>query len=283
MNDPRDGAARAAALAGGLALCAPAAARPRLGVGERLRRRPLAAAAAEPRGRLAPARHAGRLARRPRSASSAARARTVADVRVVGSRSGAHAGVLRAYSTGTGESFLPAHPFARGRARDRHAHGCQRAGASAAPRARASRSPTRRPSARRSSRSTPATPSAVQHYISAPTLTPSTVTSRPPPAAARAPGYLFLAPYQGEGSPGPMIAEQNGSLVWFHPLPAGEDRHQLPRPAVRGQARAHLVAGARSSRSASARAKTRSTTAPTSTWPRSGRATATTPTCTKSG
>ncbi|MCW3019746.1 MAG: ArsR family transcriptional regulator, partial [Solirubrobacterales bacterium] len=38
----------------------------------------------------------------------------VAEVHVVGSHSGAHAGVLRAYSTGTGESFLPAHRFATG-------------------------------------------------------------------------------------------------------------------------------------------------------------------------
>src|SRR5690349_19182038 len=32
-------------------------------------------------------------------------------VRVVGTRSGAHTGALRAYSTRTGESFLPAQPF----------------------------------------------------------------------------------------------------------------------------------------------------------------------------
>ena len=38
----------------------------------------------------------------------------VSDVRVVGSRSGVHAGRLRAYSTGTGESFLPAQPFLPG-------------------------------------------------------------------------------------------------------------------------------------------------------------------------
>ena len=38
----------------------------------------------------------------------------VSGVHVVGSRSGVHAGVLRAYSTGTGESFLPAHPFVAG-------------------------------------------------------------------------------------------------------------------------------------------------------------------------
>ncbi len=37
----------------------------------------------------------------------------VSDVSVVGSRSGAHTGRLQAYSTGTGESFLPAHPFLR--------------------------------------------------------------------------------------------------------------------------------------------------------------------------
>ena len=38
----------------------------------------------------------------------------VTEVHVVGSHSGAHAGVLRAYSTGTGESFMPAHQFATG-------------------------------------------------------------------------------------------------------------------------------------------------------------------------
>src|SRR2546426_6996682 len=38
----------------------------------------------------------------------------ISDVHVVGSRSRAHARALRAYSTGTGESFLPAHPFLAG-------------------------------------------------------------------------------------------------------------------------------------------------------------------------
>jgi hypothetical protein len=38
----------------------------------------------------------------------------VAAVRVVGSRSGVHPGRLQAYSTGTGESFLPARPFVTG-------------------------------------------------------------------------------------------------------------------------------------------------------------------------
>ncbi|HYM53916.1 MAG TPA: hypothetical protein VES97_01030, partial [Solirubrobacteraceae bacterium] len=43
-----------------------------------------------------------------------AAATSVSGVRVVGSRSGAHAGVLRAYSTATGASFLPSRPFLAG-------------------------------------------------------------------------------------------------------------------------------------------------------------------------
>ena len=43
------------------------------------------------------------------------------------------------------------------------------------------------------------------------------MSKRKPGASA---GDLFLAPYQGTGSPGPMIVDQQGNLVWFHPLPA---------------------------------------------------------------
>ena len=59
----------------------------------------------------------------------------------------------------------------------------------------------------------------MQHYISAPTLTPSTLTITTPAQPGAAPGDLFLAPYQGKGSPGPMILNQQGQLIWFHPLP----------------------------------------------------------------
>ena len=65
----------------------------------------------------------------------------------------------------------------------------------------------------------PGNPHAIQHYSSAPSLTPSTVSITTPAKAGASPGDLFQAPYQGKGSPGPMISEQNGSLVWFHPLP----------------------------------------------------------------
>ncbi len=68
-----------------------------------------------PRRDLAAAGDAGRVAGRRRSASSAAPATT--DRRtcsVIGSHSGAHAACCAAYSTGTGESFLPGAPFAAG-------------------------------------------------------------------------------------------------------------------------------------------------------------------------
>ena len=37
----------------------------------------------------------------------------------------------------------------------------------------------------------------------------------------------MLAPYQGQGTPGPMIVDQAGNLVWFHPLPAGQQATNL--------------------------------------------------------
>ncbi len=145
----------------------------------------------------------------------------VYDVRVVGSRSGVHAGVLRAYSTGTGESFLPAIPFLAGehvvvhaRVIDGRARGEARTSFTVAEEATLSEQqfPLNAGEA-----------SAVQHYVSAPELTPTTVTLTTPAQPGATPGDLFMAPYQGAGSPGPMISEQNGNLVWFHPLAPGEE------------------------------------------------------------
>jgi hypothetical protein len=140
----------------------------------------------------------------------------VSDVRVVGSASGAHGGVLRAYSTGTGESFLPSRPFSAGERVTVHAV----LGGSAL-----STSFTIAHEAPVSQKQFPLNPgdsSAVQHYSTAPSLTPSTVRITTPARSGAAPGDLFLAPYQGKGTAGPMISEQNGNLVWFKALPAGE-------------------------------------------------------------
>jgi len=153
----------------------------------------------------------------------------VSDVRVTGSRSGAHPGVLRAYSTGTGESFLPSKPFRAGEKVTVHAS----AGGHAV-----STSFTIAHQAPVSQKQFPleaGDPRAVQHYSSAPSLTPSTVRITTPAKAGAAPGYLMLAPYQGKGTPGPMIAEQDGSLVWFKPLPAGQTATSLQVQQYQGK------------------------------------------------
>jgi hypothetical protein len=144
---------------------------------------------------------------------------TVSSVRVVGSRSGAHAGVLRAYSTGTGESFIPTHPFKAGERVTVTAS----LGGSASATARSSFTIARQaPVSQKEFPDNPGDPRAVQHYSTAPTLTPSSVRVSTAAKAGASPGYFFLAPYQGTGTPGPMIVDQGGNLVWFHPLAAGQ-------------------------------------------------------------
>jgi len=144
----------------------------------------------------------------------------VSDVHVVGSHSGNHGGSLRAYSTGTGESFLPSHPFQTGERVSVHAS-VNTGGTTQT----VSTSFTIANQDTPSQKQFPINPGdsrAIQHYSSAPALTPSTVRITTPAKPGASPGDLFLAPYQGMGSPGPMITEQNGNLVWFHPLPAGD-------------------------------------------------------------
>jgi hypothetical protein len=141
----------------------------------------------------------------------------VSNVRVVGSRSGTHGGSLRAYSTGTGESFLPSKPFRAGEKVTVHAVlGGAAIGTSFTIAHQATVSQKRFVQ-------NPGDARAVQHYSSAPALTPSSVRITTPAKAGATPGDLFLAPYQGKGSPGPMIVDQQGNLVWFQPLPAGID------------------------------------------------------------
>jgi hypothetical protein len=143
----------------------------------------------------------------------------VSSVRVVGSRSGSHAGALRAYSTGTGASFLPSHPFVAGE----HvtAHASIAAGGSTREASTTFTIGRQAAVSQKEFPLNPGDPHAVQHYASAPSLTPSTVRITTPAKPGASPGDLFLAPYQGKGSPGPMIVDQSGSLVWFQPLRSG--------------------------------------------------------------
>jgi Arylsulfotransferase (ASST) len=157
----------------------------------------------------------------------------VSDVHAVGSRSGAHAGVVRSYSTGTGASFLPARPFIAGERVTVHA-----TVAAAGARHRASTNFTVAHQAAVPQSEFPINrgdPHAVQHYSTAPSLTPSTVRITTPARGGAPPGDLFLAPYQGEGSPGPMITGQAGNLIWFQPLPRGVEATNFQVQHYRGK------------------------------------------------
>jgi len=144
----------------------------------------------------------------------------VAEVSVVGSSSGSHSGVLRAYSTGTGESFLPSHPFKAGERVTVHAQivAGPNTGATSTTFTIASQDSV----SQKEFPTNPGDASEVQHYSSAPALQPSSVQILTPARPGATPGDLFMAPYQGEGTAGPMIVDQTGGLIWFDPLPAGE-------------------------------------------------------------
>ncbi|HUB36255.1 MAG TPA: arylsulfotransferase family protein [Solirubrobacteraceae bacterium] len=157
----------------------------------------------------------------------------VADVRVVGSLSGAHSGRLAAYSTGTGESFLPAHPFVPGEHVTVHA--LVGVGTPSVPAATSFTIAHQASFSKREFPDNPGDPHAVQRYATLPGAAPSTVRITTPAQSGASPGYLFLAPYQGEGTPGPMIAQQNGTLVWFHSLPAGEEATNLQVQSYEGK------------------------------------------------
>jgi Arylsulfotransferase (ASST) len=136
-------------------------------------------------------------------------------ISVVGSRTGAHAGRLAAYSQGDGGSFLPARPFAEGervtvRARLRNG----RSSVSLLDRFVIARAD---PIDSTPEAVHPGRPTDVQSFVSRPDLHPPAVavTAQSPAVAA---GDEFLAPYSGPGQAGPMILDQTGRLVWFKAL-----------------------------------------------------------------
>jgi hypothetical protein len=151
-------------------------------------------------------------------------AREIAAVRLVGTRSGVHAGVLRAYASAPGASFLPAHPFIAGE----HVQAV----------VRLHDGETARTSfgIGRYVAPTPLVPGRAERLVgpqvkvlrSRPDLRPPRLDVRLDSAAAAPGGDLFLAPLGGiglgpqTGQSGTMILDPHGRLVWFRPLPPGQ-------------------------------------------------------------
>jgi hypothetical protein len=146
-------------------------------------------------------------------------AHALSDISVRGSQTGDHSGHLKAYSQGDGASFVPSKPFAP--AETVTVRGRQRIGTRSVrfgfrfnvaqedvlphPPAGAKPKPN---------------PGEVWTFHSQPGMIVPAV-SVDSSSSQTAPGYVFTAPYTGPGQDGPMIFDNSGDLVWFHPLPAG--------------------------------------------------------------
>ena len=148
----------------------------------------------------------------------------LSDVSVRGSQSGKHSGHLKTYSQGDGASFVPSKPF---RAGETVSVGGKLTSAGKAHAFAFHFVPARLdtlqhvPAAHIASN-----PGQVQSFHSRPDLEPPTlvVSTHSPQSSA---GDIFSTPYNGPGSPGPMILDEAGNLVWFDPLPSGIEASNL--------------------------------------------------------
>ncbi len=142
-------------------------------------------------------------------------------VKVSGSLSGAHSGSLRAYSQGDGASFQPAHPFSAGETVTVHLTVAGHADAYHFTVAQTD------PIKIAPGVVIAGAPSAVQRYHSRPDLLPPALAVTTPAGAATAPGLIMATPYSGPGQDGPMIFDNSGQVVWFDPMPHGNEATNL--------------------------------------------------------
>lgn len=156
-------------------------------------------------------------------------------IRVTGSRSGVHRGRLEAHSDDLGASFLPYRPFRPGESVTATAD-ADLIGANGDNEVKFE---TYRPPPKGRDELAPkihdpgGTPPQAQRFHSAPGLNPpSIVVTRSDPG--RAEGHLFLGVKAGPGQDGPMIADDDGRLIWFHQVPHGTSAFDFRAQRYRG-------------------------------------------------
>ena len=157
----------------------------------------------------------------------------LSQIEVRGSHTGNHSGRLEAYSTGTGASYLPTHPFSVGEhvtvTALETANGTHQKISTSFTIARQYPVPYEAPSKKPA-----ATPGAVLSFLSQPQLHPPAVTVTTP-ATDPALGDLFVSPKGGAAENGPMILGPTGQLIWFSPAPSGEESSDLQVQQYLGQ------------------------------------------------
>jgi Arylsulfotransferase (ASST) len=154
-------------------------------------------------------------------------------ITVTGSRSGAHAGQLEAYSQGDGASFVPEEPFVSGETVTVSGQVATSAGEKPFSYHFAIAYPDPIPVSPPTPRET-APEGSVQHFHSAPELEPPSIDVSVDDAGV-GPGDIFAAPYKGPGTTGPMIANQQGQLIWMDVVPLGEKATNLQVESYEGK------------------------------------------------
>ena len=155
-------------------------------------------------------------------------------VAVRGSRSGTHAGVLRAHSDGGGVSWIPRKRF-RGGERVTVRTGLAITGAANGDFTfRTAVWPARITIQR--TREVTVKPGKVRRFKTRPDLAPPYLTVEPG-SAAQAPGHVFVSPKTKNDTlqAGPMIADSNGRPIWFQPLPGIRAATDLRVQTYKGQ------------------------------------------------
>jgi hypothetical protein len=135
-------------------------------------------------------------------------------VEVTGSVTGHHAGVVMPHGDGEGASFVPDAPFAP---RESVTVRWQRAAPSFGGGTFAFAVAESLPPAAETVRNQPAAADEVQSFRSRPDLRPPHITVLANNGDT-AEGLLFLAPKRGRGQNGPMIVDNEGGVVWYHPI-----------------------------------------------------------------
>jgi hypothetical protein len=155
---------------------------------------------------------------------------SLGDVAVSGSRSGRHAGRLQPHGDGGGVTFVPDRPFAAGERVTVHT-GRRIAGADG----------DRTSFVVANSSGVPAPPfdeakppadRGVRVFRSRPGLRPPAVSVE---TGSAEPGLVFVAPKRGATQQGPMIVDDNGSVVWFDPLPGDQQAFDFRPQRYRGE------------------------------------------------
>jgi hypothetical protein len=139
---------------------------------------------------------------------------------VTGSQSGVHAGTLEPYSQGDGASFVPSQPFLAGESVD--VAGTYVGAAGSVPFSFNFTIGTPDPITELPEVGRTSGPAGtVDHFHSAPSVTPPKIQVFDDSPAAASGGDIFLSVYPGPGQTGPEIMAPGGQLVWFMPLPTG--------------------------------------------------------------